>query len=150
MAQGAIANQERRLKLLPLNTSQTFVAGAAVILSSGKVSTAAATPTTILGFAAEDAANTTLDLNPNEVLVAVAHPGATFIMELHNADSGQVAADAANIGTAYGIRSVSGVWVVDETDTTNDCVKVVDIVEGPTNGPGLALVEVEVITPMGG
>lgn len=154
MATPARCMMGRRLRLMD-DDGSGFVAGAALVLAAGVLDEAAATPITIVGFAAEDEDPTdalgdtlAVDVHPGQTLVQVAHPGATFLMELHNT-AVQVAPDTANIGVQYGIiKAANGAWAVEETDVLTPCVTVVGIAEQVENSPQLALVEVEVIDPI--
>ncbi len=155
MATPARCMMERRLRLMD-DDGSSFRAGAALILATGVLDEAAAVPRTIVGFAAEDEDPTdalgdtlAIDVHPGQTLVQVAHPGGTFLMELR-ATGVQIAPVTADIGLTYGIAkdTDNGAWYVEQDDTTTTCVTVVGIADQVENSPVLALVEVEVITPI--
>ena len=82
MALPAIPNKGRRIRRFPLESAQTYVEGAPVLLdANGEITEAGADPATILGFAAHDAVLTELDPDPGFALVFVAYPDSTFLVE---------------------------------------------------------------------
>lgn len=81
MALPAIPNKGRRIRRFPLAAAETYVEGAPVLLdAAGAVAEAGADPAVILGFAAHDA-ELTFNPDPGFVLVYVAYPDATFLMQ---------------------------------------------------------------------
>jgi hypothetical protein len=121
-------------------TGQTFVAGAALALSSGEVieATSPITGATLFGFAAEkvaskpgwDAANspTVITNRVQEVSVYRATSSMVFSGALVNNSATVIAPAAADIGVNYGLKAYSGVWCVDKNLTAGDAtVTIVDI-----------------------
>lgn len=116
----AIPMQGRRMKQYDLSSSESYNVGAAVLLDgSQEITEAGADPAEILGFAAFAAGD---EIESDTAIVAVAHEGATFLME---GDSDPTSSD---INQDYGIASDGdGDWHVDTTDTSNTVVHVEDV-----------------------
>jgi hypothetical protein len=147
-------------------TGQTYREGAALILTAGETLEAAdaAGAVNAIGFAAEDAdPNNTdsraVDVHPGDGLVAVGHPGATFLMEIW-ASAARVDPIQADVGATFGLAkdAANGAWYVNRDDTTNGAVIVVNIVPKDAvpaqKGPGepaaiMGLVEVKLVNPYG-
>ena len=104
-----------------LKASETFKKGDPVTIDSNEdvLALSGTDPTTILGFAAENAANV---IESGYVMVWPAIGDAIFAM------SGSSDPDADNVNQSYGIIvDANGVWTVDETDTSATRVYVVDV-----------------------
>jgi len=121
-------------------TGQTFVGGAALILSSGEVieDTSPITGATVFGFAAEkvaskpgyDAANspTVVTNRVQEVAVYRANAQTVFSGALVNNSATVIAPAQTDIGVNYGLKAYSGIWCVDKNLTAgNATVTIVDI-----------------------
>lgn len=117
----AIPQANRRTRMYPLASGQTFLKGAAVLLdASEEVIEASADPTAVLGFAAEPAAGR--DILTDEMLVNVAGPTRSFLMTGDNDPTEN------DVNQQYGVaKDADGVWYVDGTDTTNVVVEVVAV-----------------------
>lgn len=121
-------------------TGQTFIKSAALTLSSGEViaDTSPITGATLFGFAHEavatapgyDAANSPTVVTGREQSVSIARANATqtWMASLVNNSATAIAPTQADIGVNYGLKSYSGVWVVDKNQTAaNACVTIIDI-----------------------
>ena len=110
-AMAARPNLRKTIRRYPLAAAQTFLEGALVVLANGEVSECGADPAAILGVALHDAG---ADPDTDEILVALATPEATFVMQ------GSSAPVAADEGDEYGVvKDGDGIWTVDKTETVN-------------------------------
>jgi hypothetical protein len=127
-----------------VKSGEDFVAGAPLTINAGEVDeldtddvtlivgVAAAADESAFGYDMGDSP-TVVTGRANTVPVWRATRDTVFIGQLSNGTSALVVPDAANVGVAYGvIRQSDGTWTVDENDTTNDVVTVIDFV---TQGP---------------
>ncbi len=123
MAFPTIPNKGRRIRRFPLESTQTYLEGAPVLLdAAGEVIVAGADPATILGFAAHNAVLAVLDPDAGFCLVYVAYPDSTFLMD--GVDSTPVATD---VGEARELAvDASGRAQVDTT-TVNTRLTIEDI-----------------------
>jgi hypothetical protein len=123
-----------------VKSSETFVAGAPLTINAGEVDeidtddvtlivgVAGAANATAFGYDAGDSP-TVITGRSDTVPVHVANRSTVFQGQLSNGTFSLVVPDAANVGTAYGIiKQSDGTWTVDEADTTNDVVTVIDFV----------------------
>lgn len=84
----------------------------------------------MLGLALKDAVNNSVN-NPVDVLIP--RPGDVFESSLGSGEDSVVAPDLDNIGDLYGVVKLSSTggagveYVVDENDTSNPYVKVIDV-----------------------
>lgn len=130
-----------------VKSGEDFVLGAPLTINAGEVDEIDTDDVTlIVGVAgAADASAYGYDMadsptvitgRANTVPVWRATRDTVFIGQLSNGTTSLVVPDAANVGTQYGvIRQSDGTWTVDEADTTNDVVNVIDFV---TQGPECA------------
>lgn len=130
-----------------VRSGEDFVKGAPLTINAGEVDELDTDDVTlIVGVAgAADASAYGYDMGDsptvvtgraNTVPVTVASRETVFVGQLSNGTSSLVVPDAANVGVAYGlIRQSDSTWTVDEADTTNDVVTVIDFV---TQGPECA------------
>lgn len=103
-----------------LKAGETFKRGDPVTIDSNEdvLALSGTDPATILGFAAENAANV---VESGYVLVHLANADTVFAMQGDNAPT------ADDVNQKYGIVVSSSVWTVDGTDTTNTRVHVLDV-----------------------
>lgn len=103
-----------------LKSGETFKRGDPVTMDSNEdvLEVSGTDPATILGFAAENAADV---VETGYVLVWVANDDTVFAI------SGDNAPTADDVNQQYGIVESGGIWVVDGTDTTNKRFEVLDI-----------------------
>lgn len=126
---------------------EDFVLGAPLTINAGQVDeldtndvtlivgVAAAADQSAFGYDMADSP-TVVTGRENTVPVWRATRDTVFVGQLSNGTTSLVVPDAANVGVAYGlIRQTDGTWTVDEADTTNDVVTVIDFV---TQGPECA------------
>lgn len=130
-----------------VKSGEDFVLGAPLTINAGEVDELDTDDVTlIVGVAgAADASAYGYDMGDsptvitgrvNTVPVWRATRDTVFIGQLSNGTTSLVVPDAANVGIQYGvIRQSDGTWTVDEADTTNDVVNVIDFV---TQGPECA------------
>lgn len=138
MALPAIPNKGRRIRRFPLAAAQTYVEGAPVLLDgAGAVAETGADPAVILGFAAHGAV-LTFDPDPGFVLVYVAYPDSTFLME---GTRDPLAADVGDL-RELGVDG-NGVAQVDLTAQIANRFKIEDIYLKP--GQTVGLYEVSVL-----
>lgn len=123
----AIPNRNRKIMEYDLKAAETFIDGAIVLLDANEdILEASADPTSILGVSVSPAAGETgfaqggaRQFDTTKVLVAIAEPGRTFLME---GDNDPVKAD---INQAYGVvKGADNVWRVDGTETVATVVRV--------------------------
>lgn len=137
MALPAIPNKGRRIRRFPLAAAETYVEGAVVLLdAAGAVAEAGADPAVILGFAAHDAV-LTFNPDPGFVLIYVAYPDATFLLE---GTRDPVAADVGDLRELA--VDGAGVAQVDLTASTNNRFKIEDVYIKPGSLAGLFEVSV--------
>ncbi len=123
MAFPTIPNKGRRIRRFPLESAQTFLEGAPVLLDgAGEVILAGADPATILGFAAHNAVLAVLDPDPGFTLVYVAYPDSTFFMD--GVDNTPVATD---VGEARELAVDAGGRAQVDTTTVNTRLTIEDI-----------------------
>ena len=150
-----MAGREIRLSRVPPGTSpnilslvttaaQTFQKGAIVVLASNKISEAGSTPTTgIVGVTLEAAftepgnslANTSqlatgspIGGRPNDVKVAINDRTQVFSGRMVNGGTDPVTPAQTDVGAKYGLaKDSNGIWYVNQADTTNLAVIVIDI-----------------------
>ena len=130
-----------------VKSGEDFILGAPLTINAGEVDELDTDDVTlIVGVAgAADASAYGYDMadsptvitgRANTVPVWRATRDTVFMGQLSNGTTSLVVPDAANVGTPYGvIRQSDGTWTVDEADTTNDVVTVIDFV---TQGPECA------------
>lgn len=112
----AYPNLRKVIRRYPLASGASFLEGALVVADEGEVDECGADPDTILGVALHDAG---ADPDTAEVLVALATPETTFVMQ---GTSDPVAGDE---NVEYGVaKDGDGIWVVDKTDEVNVAVYV--------------------------
>jgi hypothetical protein len=119
----------------PEAASQTFVKGDLVFISSGYLTICGSDPTAILGIALDDAHNTTAGLY--QINVSLITPWTLVTMSVGHATAGNDKIEAADMGTLYGVVSVSaGIWRVDKEDTTATRVRIMNFIDevGATKG----------------
>lgn len=127
-----------------VKSGEDFVAGAPLTINAGEVDeldtddvtlivgVAAAADASAFGYDMADSP-TVITGRANTVPVFRATRDTVFVGQLSNGTTSLVVPDANNVGVAYGlIRQSDGTWTVDEADTTNDVVTVIDFV---TQGP---------------
>jgi hypothetical protein len=108
--------------------AEAFLRGTPIALASGEAEEHAGgtTVTGLYGFSTEDVvAGASLGANSTQVNIAVADRNTIFMGQLINAST-VVAPDASNLDTDYGLIVEADEWFVDEADTTNVHVKVID------------------------
>lgn len=105
--------------------SQSFVKGAVLINSSGKIATASADPTdNIIGVAAEPASGVTDD----PVTFYPALPGLVFEATLEDQSNEDHALVISNVFSPFALQvDDDGIWYVDENDGSNTGVFVVGV-----------------------
>ncbi len=111
-----------------IKASEAFIRGAPVELLSGlaAIFPGGTDVTGLYGFATEDVvAGLSLGANTAQVNIAVADRSTIFMGQLINATV-VVAPDIANVDVDYGLVVEANEWFVDEADTTNVHVKVID------------------------
>lgn len=124
----------------PVRSGETFVGGAPLTINAGEVDEIDTDDVTlIVGVAASKNASafgydmadspTVVTGRVDTVPVFRATRDTVFQGQLSNGTSNLVLPDNANVGVAYGvIKQSDGTWTVDEADTTNDVVTVIDYV----------------------
>jgi len=106
--------------LLVEAASQSFKAGALLQLSSGKFAIAVGTEGTPSLIAAQAMADATGTTNA-DIFVAPISPLDIFVMNVYHGTAASAITALSQLGTAYGIKLVSGKWHVDiETTTVED------------------------------
>lgn len=101
---------------------QSFVAGAVLIRSSGRIATAAADPTADIVGVAKHAASGTTD----DILEYWPAAGIVFSATLEDQSNEDHALVIGNMFTDYGCQvDDDGVWYVDENETTSTAVMVI-------------------------
>lgn len=113
--------------------SQTFKAGAFLVITSGKVVECGADPASILGLAVADGVNNTA---AKEVGVFLLTPDSIIEMSVKGTAAANNSA-ATDVGLAYGVvKDSSGHWVIDKDDVTADKVVISRLVDpaGTANG----------------
>lgn len=122
-------------------SGQTFKKGALVVdVAAGTISECGADPTTgVLGVALEDANSRPGGAgimgdpsyitggNKNEVSVAVASRSALFSCRGVNGATDPVTPTVSHIGEQYGVVKSGDDWCLDEAETVNVVVEVVDV-----------------------
>lgn len=132
-----------------VKSGEDFVLGAPMTINAGEVDeidtddvtlvvgVAGAADASAYGYDMADQPSTVTG-RANTVPVHVANRNVVFMGQISNGTTALVVPDAANVdGVGYGIiRQTDGVWTVDESDTTNKLVQVVDFDTsvGGTNG----------------
>lgn len=133
-----------RVIVRTVTPAQTFKHGAVLILASNLLSEAGATPTTgIVGIALQAAftnpgnqlpftsslaSGSPIGGRPNDISVAVNDKVQQFSGRMVNGATDPVTPAVTDIGTSYGVaKDSNGIWYVNQADTTNLCVKIVDI-----------------------
>lgn len=123
-------------------TGETFKRGAAVVLdANGELTECAATPTSLIGFAAEpagskpgyDAANSpsVVTGRVQEADYVSGNPEQVFSGSFRSAASTYVVPTQTIINESYGLAKDSdGTWYVNQADTTNLAVTITDISTG--------------------
>jgi len=117
--------------------SQSFKAGAVLVMSSGLVAEGSADPTSIVGIAAHDAVGTA----NSDVLVVPALPGVVFRGVLGGSTNPHTLAQS-DVGKVYGIfKAASGAWLVDADDSAvaNVRVRIVSLVDAVGTSDGEVL-----------
>ena len=104
--------------------SQTFRKGEMVILSGGFVVVAGADPALILGFAAEDAHNST-PAGRDEIAVDLALPLTAFIANIFHPTAASAITAQTDVGALYGITTVANKTYVDKSKTLAAAVRVI-------------------------
>jgi hypothetical protein len=123
----------------PEAATQTFKAGAPVVLSSGYLQECGADPALVMGIASRNGQNgASAGLKRQTVILA--HPDVLFLGNLDNGSAGTASA-ATDIGKKYGIAKHGGTghWYVDSTDTSNTRVVIWDVWDGVINGQQAAV-----------
>ncbi len=117
----------------------SFKKGAILIFAAGFVAEGGADPTGIVGVSNEDAeskpgkglshdaAVVARTGSVSEVTVARANRNTVFSGRMVNGGTDPVTPVQADIGTAYGLLKVANDWVVDQTETVNTRLRIVDI-----------------------
>lgn len=123
-------------------TGETFIKGAALVLdANGELTECAATPTSLIGFAAEpagskpgyNAANspTVVTGRVQEADCFEGAPEQIFSGSFRSAASTYVVPTQTIINESYGLaKDADGTWYVNQADTTNLAVTIVDISTG--------------------
>jgi hypothetical protein len=149
-----VPRREFRLAKFPPGTSgevlsivttaaQTFIKGAAVILTANKVSESGATPVNLLGVALQSAftnpgnqlpnsnvlaAGSPIGGRPTECSVAIANRTNIFSGRMVNGGTDPVTPAQTDLGASYGlIKTADGTWAVDQSNVTQLAVKIVGI-----------------------
>jgi len=107
---------------LPIAATQTFKRGSVVILTAGKVATAAANPghtnaTLILGVAAEDATSIAAPLQTDVMHVWIADQDTIFAGSFFSGASATATANT-DYGVRYGITLNGTNWTIDKAKVT--------------------------------
>lgn len=127
-----------------VTAGQTFKHGAVLILASNLLSEAGSTPTTgIVGIALQAAftnpgnslpytsllaSGSPIGGRPNDISVAINDKVTIFSGRLVNGATDPVTPAVTDIGVSYGVaKDANGIWYVDQANTTQLCVKVIDI-----------------------
>lgn len=131
-----------------VTAAQTFKEGAVLqTAAAGTVSEGGADPTPILGIALQDAFSAPGNEVSHDskvvartgdvdfVSVAIADRFSQFSGRMTNAGA-TVAPLQTHIDQQYGVVKVGDDWTIDETDTTNVVLEIVDIVEAQGGDPG--------------
>lgn len=122
------AGKSPNVQSYPIDSAASFTRGAVLALDAqGEVTEHAggATVTGILGVALQGTSAAGTPDFGDEIQVAIADRNQIFMGQLINAGTIQTASDAT-IGDTYGVIEVSDEWYVDEADTTNVVVEIVD------------------------
>lgn len=130
-----ISTKGPRLVSLPLGATQTFHAGAKVVLSAGYVVVGATGATVSLGIAAEDATSGTA--GQYTIKVYLADPDTIFVGNVGG--SGAQVTALTDRGAQANLYLDTNHWTVDKTGTgTNARVTIIDLdprdTVGDTNG----------------
>lgn len=107
----------------PEAATQSFKKGEMVYLSGGKVTVCGADPTLIAGFAAEDASGTTDTKKP----VWIANADTIFSANIYHPTETSAVTAVSDVGTNYGLVTVSNKTHVDKSETTNTRVTIVEL-----------------------
>ena len=85
------------------------------------------------GYDMGDSAGAVVTGREDTIPLQLANRDVVFVGQLSNGTTSLVVPDAANVGVAYGlIKQTDGTWTVNEANTTNLTVRVIDFV---TQGP---------------
>lgn len=116
----AIVQDNRHIQEYPEASGATFVEGAVLVANaSGEVDEAGVDPSTILGFALQDAGSGPV---VGFVRVGVAAAESTFWIP------GTVAPLQTHVGDAYGlVADTDGAWILDISETVNTRAVVEDV-----------------------
>jgi hypothetical protein len=138
-----------------LNSTQTIAVGDPLILSSGRVSVAAATSGSLLGVCAPQLGVTTLGVN---VFTTPAQDTAILYYDARHVFAGQCSGTYANTykDALCDVEGTTGIFEVNENATTESCIQIIDEITGNYRGrTGLttganSIVKFKIVKPMGG
>lgn len=118
----------------PEAAAQTFKKGAPLVLTVGYLNECGADPALIIGFATRDGQDGTAAGDKTQT-VELASPDTVFEGNIGDGSDAAVTA-ATDRGKAYGIakRSADGKWYVDNSDTSNKRVMVLDLADHDATG----------------
>lgn len=133
-----------RVIVRTVTAGQTFKKGAVLILTSNLIVESGATPTTgIVGVALQAAftnpgnqlpytsslaSGSPIGGRPNDISIAINDKVQMFSGRMVNGATDPVTPALTDIGASYGvIKDANGIWAVDQSNTTQLCVKIVDI-----------------------
>lgn len=108
--------------------TQSYLSGAPLISSSGKLAIALEDVTTaiIVGFASVDASGTTD--NPTSVIPALS--GLTFEATLEDGTAGDHVLAQADLFAKYGLaKTAAGLWYLDEAETASPAAVVIALID---------------------